>query len=584
MERAKMNIEADRAGVAADRMASHRLAAGIVTLAALALAVAALLPAAASAAPSADLAITKTADHATYAPGDQITYTLRVENNGPDPTAATATDVLPAGVTFVSSGPGCSYASGPDTVTCNYSSLAPGGFGTQSFIVKIDPGYLPPPAPPVAPHVHQFTTDKVETHVDFDPGETRHETINCPAGLPVMTDGTVVVQHVDQGTGTIADVEISEARSSGLGSYEFTITNHATGRAQVKLFGVCLSNPSPVNGHAHPLLISNEMFGNTNFGTAGYHEAGIGCPAGTQPIAPGFKYLSTTGRLVKSEQMPLPGGATDWIFGVVLDTPGTVQASIRCMQTILPGGDHSHALLLQEIYRDISVAPGTQVHRLSCGTYNSDAKGIVATFEFDPRLTLAGTIPEPINRDFTFFNPTSGPLPAHIDLICLRSHTGPAQPPAQTASLTNTASVQGPLADPVGFNDSDSVTVVVSANGPPPPTPPQPGLKLASAKLAAGAHRPLDVKLACDATTACKGRIAIRAKVRSRHRRTWAVVARGKLAAAAGTSERLAVPLTRKGKRKLRSWRQNRSVIAKTTLAGGGSATSIKQRLRLRRR
>ncbi|MCP3978028.1 MAG: DUF11 domain-containing protein, partial [bacterium] len=53
--------------------------------------------------PSADLEITKTVDNATPTEGDTIVYTVVLDNNGPDGTTNVAvTDLLPAGVTYVS--------------------------------------------------------------------------------------------------------------------------------------------------------------------------------------------------------------------------------------------------------------------------------------------------------------------------------------------------------------------------------------------------------------------------------------------------------------------------------------------------
>jgi uncharacterized repeat protein (TIGR01451 family) len=536
-----------------------------------------ILPSSAQA--DADLSITKTADKTVYAPGGQIIYTLRVHNDGPDPTGATATDVLPPGVTFVSSGPGCSYAPGPNTVTCNYNFLAPGGFETQSFIVQVNPNFFTPAATPVPPHVHPFTADKIEKYIDLDPGQTRHETISCPAQLPVMTDGTAHIEHVDQGTGTFADIEISQARTSALGSYEFTITNHATGRAQVKLFGVCLSNPGTVDGHTHPLLMTGPFFGNTNFGTGGYHEAfSAACPAETQPTSPGIMFFGPTGRVVKSEQVTYPGGTTGWVFGYVMpNAPNTTQVSIRCMNRTLPGATHSHQLLLHEIFRNISVGPGKSVHRLDCGTYASDAKGITATYDFDHqgRMMLAGTNPQPIIRDFTFYNPTAGPLPAYIDLICMRMRTGPAQPPSQTPTITNTATVSGPLPDPFGPN-SDSVTVAVDANDPPVVS-----LSFA-AKLISGVDKGVAIDVTCKGEVACEGTIGLRAKIRRGHgKRAWKVVAGGPLSTSAGTTATVTLPLTARGARKLGAWRKDSSLIAETALADG---STTRERLRLKKR
>ena len=56
--------------------------------------------------PQADLTLTKTVDDATPNAGQNVTYTLTLTNNGPDAaTGVDVTDVLPAGLTFVSATP-----------------------------------------------------------------------------------------------------------------------------------------------------------------------------------------------------------------------------------------------------------------------------------------------------------------------------------------------------------------------------------------------------------------------------------------------------------------------------------------------
>ena len=59
---------------------------------------------------NADFQISKTADPATVQPGasgsDLTTFTLALRNNGPDTAAAVVTDLLPAGLNFVSAAPG----------------------------------------------------------------------------------------------------------------------------------------------------------------------------------------------------------------------------------------------------------------------------------------------------------------------------------------------------------------------------------------------------------------------------------------------------------------------------------------------
>ena len=72
--------------------------------------------------PAADLDVTKTASPVSVDPGGTVTFSIAVENNGPDPAAAAqVTDTLPAGLTFVSASPGCSAAA--SVVTCTLGEL-----------------------------------------------------------------------------------------------------------------------------------------------------------------------------------------------------------------------------------------------------------------------------------------------------------------------------------------------------------------------------------------------------------------------------------------------------------------------------
>jgi len=79
---------------------------------------------------------------ATALAGEQIEYTLRVDNDGPsDARDVTLTDVLPASLTFVSA-TGCSAAG--QTVTCDLGQLATGGSATRTLRVKIAPSATAP--------------------------------------------------------------------------------------------------------------------------------------------------------------------------------------------------------------------------------------------------------------------------------------------------------------------------------------------------------------------------------------------------------------------------------------------------------
>ena len=81
----------------------------------------------------ADLKVSKTAT-ATASGGDQLTYTVSVENLGPSDNAGfTVVDALPAGTTFVSASSGCVHSAG--TVTCTSAGLAAGSTVTWTITV-----------------------------------------------------------------------------------------------------------------------------------------------------------------------------------------------------------------------------------------------------------------------------------------------------------------------------------------------------------------------------------------------------------------------------------------------------------------
>ena len=76
---------------------------------------------------SADLSVTLSASPANPAVGQNVVYTAKIANAGPDTAVSvTVTDVLPAGLDFVSA-PGCTYTSANRTVTCDLGSVTTAG-------------------------------------------------------------------------------------------------------------------------------------------------------------------------------------------------------------------------------------------------------------------------------------------------------------------------------------------------------------------------------------------------------------------------------------------------------------------------
>ena len=86
----------------------------------------------------ADVALDKAVDPATVIAGESVTYTLTASNAGPsDATGVTVGDILPQGVTFVSSAEGCT-SSGP-SVSCSVAVLPAGDNAVFTFVADVAP-------------------------------------------------------------------------------------------------------------------------------------------------------------------------------------------------------------------------------------------------------------------------------------------------------------------------------------------------------------------------------------------------------------------------------------------------------------
>ncbi|MGI8776056.1 MAG: hypothetical protein ACR2LJ_01380 [Acidimicrobiales bacterium] len=85
-----------------------------------------------------DIALTDDVSPTEPAPGDTLTYTLSAANNGPDAGAGLAlTAALPDGVSFASSGSGCTADA--QTVSCPLADLATDASASFTFDATIDP-------------------------------------------------------------------------------------------------------------------------------------------------------------------------------------------------------------------------------------------------------------------------------------------------------------------------------------------------------------------------------------------------------------------------------------------------------------
>lgn len=459
--------------------------------------------------PRADVSLTKTASGTDFEGGDTVTYTIVARNDGPSTaTGVTVTDPLPTDLSFVSVVPGsptCGLAAG--TVTCALGSLAPGAERTITVTTKAKGT---PPVPDTDGHYHQLDVSKAEQYVSLQAGESRTQDVTCANG-GTMTDGAVEVMSVDQGTGTKADVVVGQARSTGLSTYRFVVSNGTTGQAQVKLFGTCLpAQTTSVAGHAHAIVVGSLQTLGTGALPVGRHTVTIPVAAGSRGVSPGIEVLTGQARLVGARPV-----ATGWELTVDVLSPGTTATlSLRSLQTrtaMAGSPSHLHGIDTQHVTRTVTLAPGESVERVSCP---SGYKGVTASYLLPAGVLPLGHEPQPVNRDFRLLNTTGGNLDVQLGLECVAVQTGVALDDVVT--VVNTASVTTTTFDPDPANDTSSATVVVaraagSATPTPGPVAPSSGFRALQVGDGGGAAR---VQVVCRGTTGvCAGTVTLTALV-----------------------------------------------------------------------
>lgn len=398
--------------------------------------------------PKAGLSLTKTVTPQVVEPGGRVRFTLVVRNSGPGPASnVELTDRLPDGLSLVAVA-GATCPTEGQLVACHLGTVQPAASRTITLTATVDPVLAS------TRHRHELGFAKVETHLSLDPGETDTALATCPSGY-LVTDGSVRIDQVDQGTGTFADVVVLDSRSTAAGeAWLGRVRNTATGRAQVKVNAVCVSSQTVSGeGHAHPLQVAPLGTSEVSLADGGSDGVDRACPAGTLAITPGFRFA--TGRGTVSSRRTGSG----WHFSVTSEGPAEVELSTRCLSTALgAAAGHTHELASTQLQGSAVVPAGAVVERsLTCPV---GAKGIVAWGDMDPGLVSMGNDPQPITRVFRFynFNPTGAALGVDYGLTCLdvRSWDG---------STTNTATVTTRTPDATTADDTSSATFTVASGG-----------------------------------------------------------------------------------------------------------------------
>lgn len=135
-----------------------------------------------------DVSITKTASAAGYVAGGDATFTLTVRNNGPGNAAGTTvTDVLPAGMTFVSATPSQGTCTGTTTVVCTLGALAPAATATITLVVRV---------PQTVGPVSNTATVAIANAETAPANNTSTATINVVAEIPALSPLALVLLAV----------------------------------------------------------------------------------------------------------------------------------------------------------------------------------------------------------------------------------------------------------------------------------------------------------------------------------------------------------------------------------------------------
>jgi choice-of-anchor A domain-containing protein/uncharacterized repeat protein (TIGR01451 family) len=454
-----------------------------------------------------ELHVSKTVDHATVSPGGQATFTLTVTNSGnADAKDVVVDDLVPVGLAVTSADGGCTVAG--QNVHCAVGTLAAGA--TKSFHVVTTAQSVTTPTG----GDDQLTITKVEQQISLPAGSVQTAQVTCDNGI--ASDASVSVDAVDQGTGTLADVEVQRLVTTADGSgYLATVANHASGQAQAKLFAVCLPRAT-TGGHA---LLAGDAVTKTVALTPGAHTVAFDCGTGRTPIAPSLDV--TSGRAHVSASVPV--GASGRELTLQVDQAASVTVGVRCLSN-LTGVAHGTTtqLVFTSLQKDVTVAPGaTTTEQLICA---DDAKGVVAGWKLDGGIVPLGNQPQPKTRVFRLSNPTSTTLHGTVYLLCLAARTGS---PSGVSDLTNTATASSSTAQTSGAVLSASAGVRIQGGGsadvPPavtvdPPhttvTPSAARAPLATVRSAVVRTGSVRVALACSGT--CKGTVELRLAKRVR--------------------------------------------------------------------
>jgi len=356
--------------------------------------------------PEADLSIEKTTSLGTVVPGEDIEYSIKVENHGPSVAKGVeATDALPAGLTFVEASTGCTEAAG--TVTCEVAELAPGE--SHSFTVKA--------------HVGAAVTGTVA-----NVGKVGSET---PDPEPGNNES-----KVETPTGPEADLSIEKTASSselipgGELTYSLKIENHGPSAAK----NVEVSDPIP----AETSFVS---------GSAGCTEAAGTVTCELAELAPGESHLFEVTVLVS----PTVGASIVNTAKVGSETPDPEPGNNESSVTTPEEAD----LSIEKTATPSPAIPGEDIeYSLKVENHGpSNAKGVEVTDNLPAGLAFVEASSGCTEATGTVTCELANLAAGASHTFTIKAHVGSAV----TGTLANVATVSSDSPDPEPGNNESKV-------------------------------------------------------------------------------------------------------------------------------
>ena len=386
--------------------------------------------------PDAELQVSKTVDNATPALNTNVTFTIGVTNNGPDVAqTVSVSDVLPAGLVFVSSAPSTgSYNSG--TGAWAVGNMANGASATLSIVAT------------VTTHT-ALTNTATATSTTFDPtsgNNAASATVNVPdadlqvsktvnnATPAINNNVTFTVSLTNNGPNTAVNVSVADALPAGL---SLVSTSPSQGSYST---GVWTAG-SVANGATATLQIVATVMNHTaitntaNVTSSTYDPNGANDTASASVNVPDANLAIT-----KSVDNPTPALSTNVTFTVVVTNIGPDTATAVTVADTLPVG-----------LTFVSSSAGFGSYVGGVWTVGSLANGASATLAITATVTTHTALTNTATASTTTYDPVSG------------NDSAAAGVNVPDADLQVTKAVDNGQPN---VNDNVTFTVTVTNNGP----------------------------------------------------------------------------------------------------------------------